>query len=253
MASRLHPGGDSVRASKYEQHVCPPDHGHDKTGHCYRNHRCRCDRCREFRRREYESTSRFYQRKRAMGGRTVFVDSGPSVRKMRALARLGWSAADVGAFVGLNGRTIGSFRSGAREFVRLETARKLDRAYKHFSGRMKDDRAGRTTVTLAKRSGWHHPFDWDDIEAGVLLEEPEEVVFDHAAVQLAIAGDRTGHRFTNAELDAVVRVLNVEQRWSDKRIAEVANTSKTRVSESRARQGIPMIPMDEQVALKEAA
>ncbi len=28
------------------QGICPPDHMHAATGHCYGNHKCRCEACR---------------------------------------------------------------------------------------------------------------------------------------------------------------------------------------------------------------
>lgn len=151
--------------SKDPDRRCPPDHSHK--GWCYSEHKCRCERCRAWRRREHRETDRYYRAQRARAGRNIYVPAAPAVRKMQALACMGWSANHVGELIGVNGRTIGQFRNGSRPFARIETVRRIDRVYRRLSTVKNDTRAGRTTITLARRSGWVGPAEWADIDKGI--------------------------------------------------------------------------------------
>lgn len=151
--------------SKDPDRRCPDDHSHK--GWCYSQHKCRCDRCRAWRSREHYATEGFYRAQRARAGRNIFVPAAPAVRKVQALACMGWSANDVGERIGVDGRTIGRFRSGTRPTARIETVRKISRVYRELSTVKNDTRSGRTTITLARRAGWVGPAEWIDIEKGI--------------------------------------------------------------------------------------
>lgn len=56
---------------------------------------CRCDECSRWRNGEYRKTAEFYRRVRAMQGMNVHVPAGPTILRLRALARIGWSAREV--------------------------------------------------------------------------------------------------------------------------------------------------------------
>ena len=109
---------------------------------------------------------------------------------------------------------------------------------------------------LARRKGWVSAWAWDDID------DPDEtpdigdagtVDVDHAAVLLAITGEPPVHRWTDAELDEIVRVLNVEQRMSDNAIASHLGVKTIRVYAARDRVGIEPVPLGELMELRKLA
>ena len=106
---------------------------------------------------------------------------------------------------------------------------------------------------LARAKGWLPPLAWDDPDTDPepWTGDDDEPVFDHAAVGLVISGESApGHRWTDAELEAVIRVLNVEQRMSDKDIGCRCGIDPQRINKARTRLGIPSIPADELRALR---
>ena len=112
---------------------------------------------------------------------------------------------------------------------------------------------------LARAKGWVSAWAWDD------LDDPEEApkhdlepdtgdeVFDHAAVEQAIAGVPVRRRWTDSELEHVVRVLNVEQRMHDSAITELLGIDGRRVRRARERVGVEPVPALEVYALKAVA
>ena len=194
------------------------------------------------------------KRVRYQRGQDVQVNPDSTMRRLQALAVMGWSARELERRTGRHESGLRRVRSGRAPEVFLSTAKAVGRVFGELENVRNLTKDGKIAATKAMKLGWHHPADWADIEAGDLLDDPDEVVFDHAAVSLAITGEKLPRRtWTDAELDAVVRVLNVEQRMPDEHIATRVRTSGIRVRAARERQGLDPVPREEQAQLKKVA
>lgn len=150
--------------------ICPPDHGHGDNGTCYGAHRCRCDDCRAW------NTGYHYRRRnlRALGREAPqgHVDATPTHRRVQALACLGWSIPQIGAFAGVAKLPYVMRRA----MVRRSTAAAVAAAYEALSMRLPSPvtRHERGVVTKtksrARAAGWVPPLGWDDIDD--LAENP---------------------------------------------------------------------------------
>lgn len=143
---------------------CSLDHDHPH-GHwsCYSLGGCRCDDCRAWRSREYRSTSDFYKAQRALAGRDVYVSAAGSVRRLQALACLGWSARHVAERTGVTEHHLSRVRrGGAGGQVRASVAAAIREAYEQLSMTVRDSRDGRKVTAVARRHGWRPPLDWDE-------------------------------------------------------------------------------------------
>lgn len=141
--------------------VCPPDHPHEKNLNCHGRHKCECVPC-------VKGRSNYGKRRRIMSGKPAMIDSGPTMRKLQALARNGWGAPEVAAATGLDRSYLGAIRNGKRPTMRVATAAPIARLYaKHAMTIIEGDIADRSR-RLAIKNGWHSPMRWADIDRGIL-------------------------------------------------------------------------------------
>ena len=125
---------------------CPPEHDHAKTSTCRSLHHCKCVACTD-RARRYENWRQAQRRK----GRQFRVPAIGSVRRIRALQRLGWSYKAIGEHMGYSESW--PMMIARQTFVSPRTAAKVREVYDALSMRLptprtKDERAA---VTKTRR------------------------------------------------------------------------------------------------------
>lgn len=138
---------------------CPKDHKHGETHTCYNTHGCRCASCRRAKARHRGPYERRY---RELQGRDVWVPALGTVRRLRALAVIGWSIQEIADQAGLFPRSLLKVREGQRAEVRSSTWRAVRCVYAELENTPRVTRSGRITRTLALRQGWLAPAWWDD-------------------------------------------------------------------------------------------
>ena len=142
--------------------ICPPEHRHGETSTCYNGHKCRCDDCRASKsiaRNHYDWETRRRQ------GRDVWIPSTGTMRRLQALAVIGWSTAEIAARMGSHYRPLQKIRAGERVRVHISTARRVYDVFEELCMRVRDDRAARIVRFRAAANGWLPPLAWDDIDA----------------------------------------------------------------------------------------
>lgn len=143
------------------RHICPQTHRHSATHTCYNTHGCRCIRCVKAKSRRRRGYDRENNRR---AGRDVWVDATGSVRRLRALATLGWPISFIATETGLFHRSLGKVREGSRRQVHLSTHTLIAAVYERFSMRHNLTREGKITRTQATAKGWLPPLGWNDID-----------------------------------------------------------------------------------------
>ncbi|BDZ52752.1 hypothetical protein GCM10025867_49930 (plasmid) [Frondihabitans sucicola] len=150
------------------------------------------------------------------------IPSQPSVRRMRALAIMGYTPTMVGAAIGLSK----SFLSKIDEEEGIgRRAADLIRAFYQRSAfeppvyrTAYESGAARRSQIHARESGWHGPLDWEDIEQGILAEDAKTLRSQDAvdpelvarATRIALSRkteDIDAELLTIAEKEQIVRNL----------------------------------------------
>lgn len=143
--------------------VCPDSHSHAEV--CYSRHGCRCGQCKQWRRDSYAETADFYKQKRHMAGHDVCVPAWPTIRRLRALACLGWSSAQIADRIGFSEIHVSRTRRGVNgDDVRVSFATAVDKTYRALCMQKRDTHHGRKTMTIARKNGWLPPLAYDDID-----------------------------------------------------------------------------------------
>ncbi len=113
-------------------------------------------------RNRYERTRRRYM------GVDVWVPAGPTVRRLQALACIGWSSKQVAARLpGFTGSTVALIREGDQAEVKSSTARAVAAVYRVLATTPNTAPGSRQTRGWARTYGWAGPLDWADIDRGV--------------------------------------------------------------------------------------
>lgn len=147
-----------------DTYVCPSDHAHSATLTCHSNHGCGCDACGEAR-------VAYDRMRRTLAGEGFLRPADSSMRKLRALARHGWSVDQIAkAGSGVCRSYLSIVRRGDLRRVRQPTWERIDRFYRENALVVLRDGRSRTTARNAARRGWLSPLEWDDIELGVVDE-----------------------------------------------------------------------------------
>lgn len=155
----LHPKATRPTVERAVNGRCPAHHKHDATHTCYNTHGCRCARCR---RAKAARRGLYDRRYRELQGRDVWVPARGTIRRLRALAVIGWSISEIADRAGLFHRSLLKVREGQRVEVHLSTWRAVRRVYAELENTPRVSRAGRITRTHALREGWLGPAWWDD-------------------------------------------------------------------------------------------
>lgn len=115
--------------------------------------------------------------KRIKVGRALpgYVSSVGTGRRVRALAALGWSAADVGQHLGLHRNTIAQLGNDRRATILRSTAARIAAVYDELQGTPGPSVRARN---FARKAGWPPPHLWDDID------DPDARPVDDAPVSM---------------------------------------------------------------------
>jgi plasmid maintenance system antidote protein VapI len=141
-----------------------------------------------------------------------------AMRRVQALAALGWSCAAQGRASGIHPATVWDIAAGNRQRITEDTFDKVCALFERWSA---TPGASRTTVAAARRRGWLPPLAWGDIDDPAEvpdLGESDADIVDEVAVELALSGEMVP--LTDAELVAAVHV-GVARGVSRERLAEL--------------------------------
>ncbi|MCZ0983873.1 hypothetical protein O1L60_44730 [Streptomyces diastatochromogenes] len=167
------------------------------------------------------------------------VDPRGTLRRVEALAVVGWSRAQVAARVG---RSYVSFKNSLkRDRISAALAKAVARAYDELWNQRPEDHgvAGWNADRVRRQAladGFHGPLAWDDED----LDNPVAVPQPDAAVSLLTQGENLADRFLLGEsviLDAASRraVLLHLMEWTDLSVEQVAERLEmTEAAVSRA-------------------
>lgn len=155
------------------------------SGNRYRLNHCRCQPCRD----AHAKDMRDRRRAQAYGRWEGLIDATGTIRRIRALATIGWSFRYLAERRGHESGAcaIRQLASGQRHKVTADTARAFALLYDELCT---SDGPSVRAVTWARKRGWHGPEAWTDPTIDDPAAEPAvpEVV-DDVLVQRAVAGD----------------------------------------------------------------
>lgn len=106
-----------------------------------------------------------------MQGVDVWTDAEPTVRRLQALACIGWSSKKIAAqLVGFTGSTVALIREGHQAEVRQSTARQVSALYTRLAMTPNTAMGSNQTRGWARKHGWRGPLHWASIEEGIADE-----------------------------------------------------------------------------------
>ena len=113
-----------------------------------------------------------------------------SQRRIRALAVMGWSQAQVGATCGMSIGGVNKIHQ--QQMVSVEVAQRIGRAFDLLAWQLAPGTNGHLTRVRARGRGWAGPLDWDEAS----IEDPLAVPWSEvqAAHSEALAVDREYRR-----------------------------------------------------------
>jgi hypothetical protein len=147
----------------------------------------------------------------AARGVTLTVPATGTVRRVRALMRLGWTAARIGEQTGQSGASVQRLSMACRPRVNLATQRRVRAAYGVLSG---SHGPSARTAGRAERAGWEPPLAWDAID-------------DPAEKPKGVADDATRSRDRRAERHRQVPDLTARGASSVSSAAVLGVTTRT--------------------------
>lgn len=130
------------------------------------------------------------------------------VRRVRALATLGWTSQEIADAAELPVHVIKQYRRAAVTYLAPDRVEAITRAFDTLAMRTPPPAPMRgRTRALAARAGWAPPLAWDDIDTDPApnLGTDTDAHIDHIAVRRAIDGTPT--RLSRAERLEVIRAL----------------------------------------------
>ena len=160
------------------------------TAACYRNHACRCPDCRT----ANMAWQKPYKHE-VLSGRTRTIGSTGTMRRLQALAAIGWSTVELARQLGVTQGPLWRLMMQPHR-VRRETATRVAALYDRLWNQPPP--AGRGVAyarNSAARKGWPPPLAWDDDTIDDPAAEPQGM--------RAHVGERGGTRESVAELLAL--------------------------------------------------
>jgi plasmid maintenance system antidote protein VapI len=171
-----------------------------------------------------------------------YTDAGPSIRRLRALAAIGWSPTAIACELSICPARIARILKAANVTVATATAIRIlyDRAGdtppQTFTEQQRD--GAETARARARRQHWAPPMAWDNIESDAEPSHAEPgrhpngpFDIDEIAIERAMNGDQV--KINGPERDEVIRRLT-ERGYSVRNIADRLNTTARTVSRRRA-------------------
>ena len=123
---------------------------------CYSHCGCRCDHCRRAKSADHERW-----RLRRLRGEALTVPSLGTVRRLRALSRVGWTHQAIGREIGMARNAVTRLAGGAHSLVFASTATAVAQLYER--GWNGPAELSQRAINHALRQGWRaRPIDWDD-------------------------------------------------------------------------------------------
>jgi hypothetical protein len=187
--------------------ACPAPR-HDATG--YQRYGCRCD---EGRRAQRRYCKRLQLAKRR--GQPPKVDNTATIRRIQALAWMGWSERELERRARIGLGTVDTVKRRKSHLVCRTTADAIAAVY----DRLWDvDGGNRQSKAYARRAGWAPPAAWDDDTIGDPAARPahgarvawrDDPTIDDTAVDRFLTGDRS-IRPTPPERREAIRRLRAE-------------------------------------------
>lgn len=107
-------------------------------------------------------------------GKPVAIGSAPIVRRLRALAVIGYGLGELSELMGLNRNNLAEIRRGERRTVHVTTARKVVATYQRLHMRPSRDHRAAEVADRARKAGYHSPLHWVDIDRGLTDDERGE-------------------------------------------------------------------------------
>jgi hypothetical protein len=149
-----------------------------------------------------------------------YTDATGSVRRIRALYRIGWTQKHITEAAGLR-QSI--HHVGENKWVTTETADGIKRAYDRLS---MTPGPSRRAILRAERNGWPSPLGWDDDSIDDPAAQPGDVAegdecdgYDPITVGLAVDGRLTYEQLNPHRPDLIEAVRRLAQRMTDIEIA----------------------------------
>jgi DNA-binding CsgD family transcriptional regulator len=157
---------------------CPARH--HGTYWAFSKHNCRCPDAGE--------EHRLYRRRRRKGhAKPLVVNSIGAVRRVRALAAIGYSAARIAAEAGVSERTVRMLQAGQETILARKDAA-IRTAYRRLEGTtLGPPKAG------ARRGQWPNPMAWedhtiDDPDGKPFVAADDDTIVDRVVLDRALAG-----------------------------------------------------------------
>lgn len=162
-------------------------------------------------------------------GAPPLVDACGVHRRLRALARIGWSFGAIAARAGVDRSAVQHWLLAARSHV--DTVAVVTRIYNELA-----DTTGPSAQARrhAERHGWPPPIAWDDDtihDPAVAPYAGQAAPIDEVAVHRAMTGRPVA--LSRAETNEAIRLLTARGRSSNE-IAELLGTNQRRVVRRRA-------------------
>lgn len=140
-----------------DRSACPSRRRHG-TRLAYMNDGCRCPDARE--------QHRIYRKRlRENRQQPAFVPADGTIRRLRALAAIGWTNAELAARLHVTKIAVGWWRAARYERVHRDTARRIAALYEQLSAVPGPSSRARV---YARRAGWVPPLLWE----GVDIDDP---------------------------------------------------------------------------------
>lgn len=169
---------------------------------------CHCEACTA----EQTRYVKFWRLRRARGVK-FRVPVGPSLRKVQALQRLGWTRASIAALIGTSPQSLSNTLGRAMIKARTEVA--IEDAYRFLEMKVPPDtRESRRARSDAEKAGWPPPLAYDDIHQGIL------------AGGLDVDSVYTHQRFDEDEIEYALQYHDFTRRLSPLEKSEIVRRWK---------------------------
>lgn len=149
------------RFAPEEEPTCPPGHPH--TSWCYSSHGCKCTSCR------------IYRKGRVRQDAPVLIGAAPIVRRLRALAVIGYGLGELSEMLDMNRGNLAEIRRGERPTVRVATAKGIVGLYQKLHMDPSRHPQAAAIAHRARKAGYHSPLHWTNIDRGLSDDDSGEL------------------------------------------------------------------------------
>lgn len=203
--------GVQLRPLRKRSETTPHNCTCEPSARCYGHHGCRCDACRRAHTRQHKA----WRLRSATSGPSL-IDSTGTLRRLRALCRVGWSRSEIADMLGVTTGNLQALISG-RDFVYTRTAKAVMRVYdRRWQGPPKPttprEVAKRTrAIRAAERHGWDGPLAWDDGDGPHGIDNPAATPAT-ASDQACPVADEVEHLIDSDSVSGICKRLGYHDR-----------------------------------------